>query len=184
MITQHSDPNRRGYHRIENPIVTCAEHRQLDFTSDPYGLGVDRAILCALAQTLVTYTKGRCHYCYFAGHSKSTSSMAPACPICYVEYDSYQAGLRPRVLPCGHTLCTECLGKCSLGEVTSILPSCQHTSCTRSSSVVSAQADSCSCLQLLATAQRVEDLYCQSFLTRTCTLSTMHLKTQFGSTSR
>ena len=107
----------------ESHCDTAVSIDNLTSLQTPYGLSVDRAVLCLWLKPWSLPPKDRCHYCYFAGPTQdTTSSMAPACPICYVEYDRYQAGLRPRVLPCGHTLCTECLGKCSLGEITSILP--------------------------------------------------------------
>ena len=47
--------------------------------------------------------------------------MGPACHICYEEYGSGESNLRPRMLPCGHTLCTGCLGKCKLLSIVRVL---------------------------------------------------------------
>lgn len=39
------------------------------------------------------------------------TSLGVSCPVCYTDYSDEVAELVPRILPCGHTYCTNCLEK-------------------------------------------------------------------------
>jgi hypothetical protein len=39
------------------------------------------------------------------------SSLSVFCPVCYREYSDSDSDLVPRILHCGHSFCTECLGR-------------------------------------------------------------------------
>ena len=90
-----------------------------------------------------------------------------ACHICWEQFDWRQGVLRPRTLPCGHTVCSGCLGKRGVDDDYLLRVSvCKIRAF--------AQGDFCGCLGLLASARRVGDRYAD--LTRSCTRPTMHLK--------
>ena len=52
----------------------------------------------------------------------------PECPVCIREYVSHISQRCPRVMMCGHTLCSVCIRKLSTTKKTVSCPSCREVS--------------------------------------------------------
>lgn len=98
--------------------------------------------------------------------------MEPTCHVCYEEYacDAQQTFLRPRFLPCGHTVCSGCLGKCKSQGI-QIAECLKYTSQPKE---LVLQGDFCSLAAHSTVAPCVDAHY--TLPTWRCILSTTHLK--------
>lgn len=134
----------------------------------------------ALAYALQRYDssgfRGRAMHCRcFALSNLSVHTqllLALACYICMpFEHDSQEADLQPAMLPCGHTICTGCLGTCKPTNIVS------KATCTQYVQVDAlCLGNFCGCWPLRTTPQRVEDLYPQDVLARARVRSTIALE--------
>ena len=68
-----------------------------------------------------------------------------SCHICYEEFDGQQSEHRPRTLPCGHTLCSGCLGASLCNQCEAINRAAENPNqlCVVASRKASANASGC-----------------------------------------